>query len=208
MAKSIFRRRLILQGNRYFGSLIYFIDSKGRGCLKFTCKLKIGKAVLWRQKNGEEKVVLKNPRNKAVSLDISYKYTDSLLEIKSEEKGNLPEPVFIPVKLPPDCYLFSLRVKNLDALSIVSLKKDDIILNSPDNSSEVVLFVSFTNESGKGFIDPIYMDKSGIMVFVDIPVNHIYNKIAIAITDKNLKDQELDLTFHVPEYKDKKTIIP
>ena len=116
--------RILLSGNRLLGGLIYFVDTKGRHAIKFSFKTKVGQLSVWQQKtNSEEKTLLEGTNEEAVSLDVSYKFEDSLLEIKNEIPGREPHRRFIKLPLPMETFLFSLRVRNWKTLPTVSLNK-------------------------------------------------------------------------------------
>lgn len=201
MARPVINRRILLPGNRRFGSLLYFVDAQGRGCLKITCKVPIGSATLWRKNAGSDEREMLEEEPPQLTLDISYKYADSLLEIKREYGAEKPKRTFSNFPLPPKGYLFQLKIKNWHKLPIADPQEGDILLEAPAEGEQLAIFFSLPGEDGKGFVDPEYLDTAGLMVRVEIPEAAPRDVIFIGTTVDELQPQEEDLTYRVIEFK-------
>ena len=75
----------LLIGNKFLGSLLYFKDASGRGCLKLSFKNKIADFVV----GSDVPTTLPAPAmlTDPITLDVSYKFEDSLLEVKKMLNG-------------------------------------------------------------------------------------------------------------------------
>jgi len=198
VAQPILNRRLLI-GNKWLGSVLYFLDSKKRAHLKVTVKTKIGGANLWRLDIASgEKTSLMEPDSEYVSLDISYKYEDSLIEIKQEKSAQKTKRKFVKIPLPVVVYLFTLKIKDWQYCSTVAVQESDIIITTKGETG-IVIFFSFPSEDGKAFVDPKYIGKTGRLIPIDLPTSPPRNKLLIGFTEEDLSTQDEDLTFQVPE---------
>ena len=82
--KNIIKSHLLIK-NKFLGALLYFKDKKDRGCLKLSFKNKITNFVKYSDVSTimPTQLELKN----AISLDISYKFVDNILELKKVIDG-------------------------------------------------------------------------------------------------------------------------
>jgi hypothetical protein len=201
MSKPIQKTQIILEGNKLLGSLLYFQDSKGRPCLKLSFKNKIAPAKLWAidKSTGAKKDLKDTPDEH--SLDISYKFTDSVLEIKSEIPGTKPSGTFIDVPLPPLSYLFLIRIKDWHDLSEVIPEKNHLLLTPPTNASQIAVFFSFTGTDGKPFLDPEYNTEFGRTIIFNIPHPAPLDKLWIGIVEDKEHNEPYNLLIKVAKFK-------
>jgi len=163
MSNEIKSHRLI--GNKYLGSLLYFKDAQGRGCLKLSFKNKI--ADMTRGTDVPTTLPVPAKRTDPTTLDISYKFQDSLLEVKEIVNGKT-ERAFYKVMLPMSGVLFMIRIKDWQALDDDQPKPSPLVLTPPTNTNSVVVIFSFLGENGLPFTAGGYKPVEG-MGTIDLP---------------------------------------
>jgi hypothetical protein len=199
--KIIFKKRLYLQGNRLLGSLIYFLDSKDRPCLKISFKNKVGGAKMWsKDRFTDTETELANDFQD-LSLDVSYKFQDGLLELKREVPGNKPERKFLLVPQPPTSYLFLVRINDLEILNIATLAEDHLVLEPPVTTKQVAVFFSFAGADGRPLLPDEYANDYGKSIIQEIPHEKPYDKIWIGIVEDTPHTYPFNLLIKIPEYK-------
>jgi hypothetical protein len=160
------RKSHLLVGNKFLGSLLYFKDVQGRGCLKFSFKNKIADLVRGTDLPTNLPVPIK--RTDPTTLDVSYKFDDSLLEVKEVVNGKT-ERAFYKVPLPIANVLFMIRIKNWQELDDDQPKPHPLVLTPPTSTNSIVVIFSFLGENGLPFANG-YQPPQG-MGTVDIPEN-------------------------------------
>ena len=146
-------------GNKFLGSLLYFKDASGRGCLKLSFKNKIAGF----NKGTDVPTTLPVPAQSSdpVSLDVSYKFPDSLLEVKKIVKGKT-EREFYKVSLPVSDLLFMIRIKDWHLLDDDQPEPNPLVLTSPNGSSSVAVIFSFLGQNGLPFVPTGYECPQGM----------------------------------------------
>lgn len=140
----------LLIGNKYLGSLLYFKDAQGRGCLKLSFKNKV--ADLARGTDVPTTLPAPLKRTEPTALDISYKFLDSKLEVK-EIVNSKTLRSFYDVPLPISSVLFMIRLKDWCTLDDDQPKPNPLVLKPPVNTNSVVIIFSFLGENGLPFTD-------------------------------------------------------
>ncbi len=138
----------LLISNKYLGSLLYFKDAQGRGCLKLSFKNKVADLVIGTDVPTTLPVPLK--RTNPTTLDISYKFPDSKLEVKEVVNGKTMR-TFRDVSLPISSVLFMIRLKDWRTLDDDQPKPNPLVLTPPTNTNSVVVIFSFLGENGLPF---------------------------------------------------------
>lgn len=153
----------LLIGNKYLGSLLYFKDKDGRGCLKLSFKNKIADFV----KGTDMPTTLPVPvkLTDPVSLDVSYKFQDSLLEVKKIVNGKT-EREFYRVSLPIQTCLFLIRIKDWHQLDDAPQSSSPLVLTPPSSGNSVAVVFSFLGENGQPIAPKEY---NCLMGTIDLP---------------------------------------
>lgn len=199
MTKVLKKCRIILGEDHLLGSLIYFLDKKGRPAIKFSFKLKVGSLGAWQESaETNERVPLKLKPHGVVSLDASYKFDDSLLEIKREEPGNKPHQDFIKIPMPMEMYLFGLRVKNWQKLPRVEMNKNALILQPPIAGGNIYIIISFEGENGLPFADELFNKEQGVMAVATLPRDSYPKRVFVGVSGDPDNTEELDLVIRIP----------
>ncbi len=157
MKKKI-KSHLLIQ-DKFLGALLYFKDVDGRGCLKLSFKNKIMGFV----KGTDVPTTLPVPikLDRPMSLDVSYKFPDSLLEVKKIIDGE-KQPEFYDVTLPISNCLFFIRIKNWHSLDDAKPSKSPLVLTPPVRSDSVAIIFSFLGENGLPFVPMGYVGPNGM----------------------------------------------
>ena len=154
----------LLIGNKCLGSLLYFKDAQERGCLKLSFKNKIADLTKGTDIPTTLPVPLK--RTDLTTLDISYKFNDSLLEVKEIVNHKIHRS-FYSVPLPISSALFMIRIKDWRTLDDDQPKPNPLVLTPPKNIASVVVIFSFLGENGLPFANG-YQPAEG-MGKIDLP---------------------------------------
>lgn len=189
MSKEIKSRLLI--GNRLLGSLLYFKDAEGRGCLKLQFKNKLGELVKYSATPTTMPALLKSDQSE--SLDISYKFPDSLMEIKRVSATGTQRE-FHKVEFPVSTCLFVLRVKDYTVLNEVEVDDNALVLMPPDDGVSVAVIFSFLGADGNPFKPPKYdCEQMGV---IDLPEAGLKKfSIGIAADHGNSEPNDLAIEF-------------
>lgn len=155
----------LLIGNKYLGSLLYFKDAQGRGCLKLSFKNKV--ADLTRGTDVPTSLPVPIKRTDPTTLDISYKFEDNLLEVKETVNDKI-ERSFYKVPIPVTGVLFMIRIKDWQTLDDDKPKPSPLALTPPTNTSSVAVIFSFLGENGLPFTAGGYQPVEG-MGTIDLP---------------------------------------
>ncbi len=140
-------------GNKFLGSLLYFKDKSGRGSLKLSFKNKIGGFV--KGTNIPTTLPVLTKLNSPLSLEISYKFPDSLLEVK-KIVGKKIEREFYHVPLPISAILFMIRIKDWQLLDKDNVSTNQLVLIPPDSTNSVAIIFSFLRSNGLPFMPTGY----------------------------------------------------
>jgi hypothetical protein len=204
MNKILLKKYLFLEGNRLLGALIFYEDSEGRPCLKLSIEHKIGQGDLWVEELKTEKQKSFLPTTpQEMSGDISYKFADNLLEIKTQVPGERPRPVMTEVPTPPKDYLFAIRLKDWEHLPIGLPDKDALILAPLWSCKEIVIFCSFAGVEGKPFMPEQGLMKNieGRIFIVDLPLAQPYDKIWIGVGEDSGNRERHSMTIKAQNYR-------
>lgn len=202
MAKPIKKTRFILPGNRALGSLLYFKDRDQRYCLKLSFKNKVSPTRIWKENLESKEITNSIDSQISQSIDISYKFVDSILEIKTESIGNKPTPRFIKVPNPPQSNLFFIRIKDWQGLEEVKVKEEDLLLEPPTPFKSIAVIFSFSSQIHKPFMAAEYAKNiNGRTKCYEIPFqNFPYDKLWVGITEDSQPEIEFNLAIKVPVY--------
>lgn len=161
MSKKIKSHLLI--NNKFLASLLYFKDKNGRGCLKLSFKNKIADFVKGTDVPTTLPVLsrLTNP----ITLDISYKFVDNLLEVKKIVNSKT-EREFYKVPLPIQTCLFLIRIKDWQQLDDAPQSSSPLVLTPPSTGNSVVVVFSFLSGNGQSIAPKEY---NCIMGTIDLP---------------------------------------
>jgi hypothetical protein len=153
----------LLIGNKFLGSLLYFKDAQGRGCLKLSFKNKIADFVV----GSDVPTTLPAPAmlTSPITLDVSYKFADSLLEVKKMVNGK-PDRAFYKITLPVTTCLFLIRIKDWHALDDATPSKSPLVLTPPSSGNSVAIVFSFLGANGQPIAPKEY---NTLMGTVDLP---------------------------------------
>ncbi len=119
-------------------------------------------------------------RTDPTTLDISYKFPDSLLEVKEIVNGKT-ERAFYDVPLPISGILFMIRIKDWQVLDDDQPKPNPLVLTPPTNTNSVVIMFSFLGENGLPFTAGGYQPAEG-MGMIDLPESPL-NKFCIGLAE-------------------------
>ena len=192
MAHKIKSRLLI--GNKYLGSLIYFKDADGRGCLKLSFKNKIADFNV----GSDVPTILPAPAKLTdpITLDVSYKFQDSLLEVKKMVNGT-PDPAFYKITLPVTTCLFLIRIKDWRLLDDATPSKSPLVLTPPSQSNSVAVIFSFLGANGQPIAPKEY---STIMGTIDLPEDPL-KTFCIGIADDPTNNDPNGFLLQIPFLK-------
>lgn len=177
MTKQKIKSHLLI-GDKFLGSLLYFKDKSNRGCLKLSFKNKIADFVKYTDIPTTKPVPLKldNP----ISLDISYKFEDNLLEIK-KVVNKIVEREFHKMPIPVSTCLFIIRIKDWSLLDCDNKKTNSsLVLEPPSQNKSAAIVFSFFGINGK----PITHDYPCNMGIIDLPENDL-KQFGIGIAEDN-----------------------
>ncbi len=190
--KKIIKSHLLIH-NKFLGALLYFKDKDSRGCLKLSFKNKVGGFVKGTDVPAKLPVPLKI--GSPISLDVSYKFQDSLLEVKKVVNGK-EQPEFYDVPLPISNCLFIIKLKNWHTLDDAKLSKCSLVLTPTNQSKDVAVIFSFLGDNGLPFMPQGYYCPMG-MATIDLP-EHPLNKMCIGIADDANNTEANDFNIYIP----------
>ena len=154
------------------------------------------------RKTSKEKSFLPE-QGKAMSGDVSYKFADHLLEVKTQIPGEPPRPLMTEVPTPPGNYLFMIRVKDWSHLPVEEPGQDALVLTPAWPCKEVVIFVSFAGSDGKPFMpeDGVMKEREGRTIILDLPLPVPYDKVWIGIGEDAGNNERYPFTIKAPNYR-------
>lgn len=203
MGNIFMKKRLFLEGNHLLGALLFYEDAEKRPCLKFSIQHKM-EGDLWVQdrKSGREKSFLED-KTQARSSDISYKFSDNLLEVKTQVPGERPRPLMTEVPTPPQNYLFLVRVRDWEHLPVEVPDTDALVLAPPWSCKEVVIFVSFAGIEGKPFMPErgVMKEVEGRTIVIELPLTPPYDRVWIGVGEDSGNTERYPLTVKAPNYR-------
>jgi hypothetical protein len=178
------KSHLLIQ-DKFLGALFYTSDKEGRGYLKLSFKNKIAGF----NKGTDIPTTLPVPVkiDEPIGLDVSYKFQDSLLEVKKVVSGKI-QPEFYLVPLPVTNCLFIIRIKDWHLLDTAQNPESPLVL-TPPNSNGVAIVFSFLGANGLPFKPEGYDFPMGIGM-IDLPETPL-NKFCIGIAE-DTKNTEAD----------------
>ncbi len=201
MSKFIHKARVVLEGGKLVGSFLFFNDAAGRPCFKFSLKPKLGAAeVSFEDKNTGERTKLTVAPPPEMSVDVSYKFDDRLLELKRQEPGKSPERHFIKTPEVPIAYLFSVRIKNCELLPVIPVEPGMFELKPPISAEKVAVIFSFVGEEGRPFMIDEYLKAEGRTIIIDLPNNPPFDKLYVGVVGESENNEPYDLTIKAPNY--------
>lgn len=177
------------------GTLLYFQDRANRGCLKLSFKNKIDGFVKMTDVPTTMPVPVK--LTDPMGLDISYKFQDSLLEVKKIIGGKI-EREFYKIPLPISNYLFIVRIKDWHLLDDAEVSDSPLTLTPPDDS--VAITFSFCGENCLPFQAPQYHCTAG-MGTISLPESPL-NQLCIGIAEDVNPDIINDFNLMIPYPKE------
>ena len=139
----------LLIENRILGSLVYFTDKEGRGCLKLSFKNKIADFVIGT--NVPTSLPAPLALTTPITLDLSYKFQDHLLEVK-KMIDKKPQPNFFNVPSPFKSWLFTIKLRDWHLLEIYKKKpRSPLHLTPPSANPSIIVIFSFLGAEGSPF---------------------------------------------------------
>lgn len=191
MAKQKIKSHLLIE-DKFLGSVLYFKDKSNRGCLKFSFKNKIADFIKYTDIPTTKPVPLK--LDTPINLDISYKFEDSLLEIKKiiDKKE---EREFYKMPLPVSTSLFIIRIKDWSLLDTDDKKSHSpLVLTPPSKNNSVAIIFSFFDVNGKPITQSEYPCTMGI---IDLPESNL-NKLGIGISEDKDNNEINNFIIKIP----------
>lgn len=188
--KQTIKSHLLIQ-NKFLGSLLYFKDKDGRGCLKLSFKNKIAGFVKATDIPTTLPVPLK--LDGPISLDISYKFQDSLLEVKKVINGKIQRE-FYKIPLPISTCLFIIRIKDWNSLNDAQKTASPLVLTPPSGSNSVAVVFSFLGANGQPIAPKEY---NCLMGTIDLPEDPL-KTFCIGIVEDPNKDEANGFIIQIP----------
>ncbi|OGZ16508.1 MAG: hypothetical protein A3H76_04425 [Candidatus Lloydbacteria bacterium RIFCSPLOWO2_02_FULL_54_12] len=187
------KSHLLIQ-NKFLGSLLYFKDRDGRGCLKLSFKNKIAGFV----KGTAVPTTLPVPLKLAdpISLDVSYKFQDSLLQVKKIVNGKT-EREFYKIPLPVSTCLFIIRIKDWHLLDDAKLSNSPLVLTPPSLSNSVAIVFSFLGANGQPIAPREY---NCLMGTIDLPEDPL-KTFCVGITEDPNNNESNGFIIQIPFLK-------
>jgi len=173
--KDVIKSHLLVQ-DRFIAALLYFKDKNGRGHLKLSFKNKLQGFT----KGTDLRTTLPVPAklNIPIGIDVSYKFLDSLLEVKKIVDHKI-EREFYDVVLPIQTCLFVVKIKDWKSLDISTAAKNPLILDPPTDDKGIAVVFSFLNNEGRPVTPKEY---SSLMGVIDLPETFPMNKFCIGVS--------------------------
>lgn len=183
----------LLIGNKYLGTLLYFEDAQGRGCLKLSFKNKIADFNV----GSTVPTTLPAPPRETdpITLDVSYKFQDSLLEVKKVVNGKPdPDRAFYNVTLPVTTCLFLIRIKDWHLLDDATPTASPLVLTPPSGGNSVAIVFSFLGADGHPIAPKEY---NTLMGTIDLPEDPLKTFCIGIAEDPNNTDPN-GFAIHIP----------
>jgi hypothetical protein len=171
------KSHLLIQ-DKFLGALLYLKDKKGRGYLKLSFKNKIEGFI----KGTNISTTLPVPArlDQPISLDVSYKFPDNLLEVKKIVNGKI-KPEFYKAPMPIESCLFIIKLKDWQQLDTATQPENPLVLTPPSQSGRIAIVFSFLGTNGQPYKPEEYDFPQGMGV-IDIPENPL-DKFCIGIAE-------------------------
>lgn len=192
-SQSSIKSHLLIQ-DKFLGALLYLKDSKCRGYIKLSFMNKIGGFVKGTDIPTTMPVPVK--LDEPMRLDVSYKFQDSLLEVKKIIKGKV-EPEFYKIPLPVKDCLFIIKIKDWKLLDTAQNAECPLILTPPEGSSSVAIIFSFLGENGPPYKPQEYDCDMGVIDVPESPLNKFC--IGIAKDSNNTSSNGFELCIPFPK---------
>ena len=190
MKKDTIKSHLLI-GHKFLGTLLYLKDKDGRGCLKLSFKNKIADFVKGTDVPTMKPVPVK--LNNLIQLDISYKFQDSLLEVKKIINGK-PEREFYKIPVPISTSLFILQIKDWHLLDNTEPSILPLVLTPPNQCNSVAIVFSFLGADGQPIAPKEYSSPMGT---IDLPENSL-NKFCIGIAEDKSNNETNNFILKLP----------
>ena len=180
--------------NNFLGSLLYFKDKDNRGHLKLSFKNKIADFI----KGTDISTSLPVPAKltSPISLDVSYKFQDSLFEVKKIINGKV-EREFYKIPLPISTCLFIIKIKDWHLLDDAEPSNIPLILKAPESTKSVAIVFSFLGANGLPVAPKEY---DCLMGTIDIPEDPL-KTFCIGIAEDRNPDDSLGFIIKIPFQK-------
>lgn len=178
--------------DKYLGTLFHTKDALGRGYLKLSFKNKIAGFVKGTDIPTTLPVLAK--LTDPLTLDVSYKFEDSLLEVKKTVNGKT-EREFYKIPLPVSNCLFFIRIKDWNSLDDAKTSSSPLVLTPPNQSGSVVIIFSFLGENGLPFVPPQFSIEG--MHTIDVPENPL-STFCIGIGEDPNNTSANGFEIHIP----------
>ncbi|HUX35551.1 MAG TPA: hypothetical protein VMV71_00795 [Candidatus Paceibacterota bacterium] len=183
----------LLIGNKFLGALVYFKDAQGRGALKLSFKNKF----MGFNRGSDVMTTLPVPLKATtpVSLDLSYKFLDSILELKKMDNGKI-EPEFYDVPIPISQCLFFLRIRDWRSqLEDDSPSKNPLVLTPPSEGKDAAVVFSFLAPNGR---PPVPRGYECLMATITLPENPLNTFCIGVLNDANPNPNPNDFAIYIP----------
>lgn len=181
----------LLMGNKYLGTLLYFKDADGRGCLKLSFKNKIAD---FNVGSGVPTTLPALPKEtEPITLDVSYKFNDSLLEVKKMVNGK-PDRAFYKITLPVTTHLFLIRIKDWHLLDDAAPSTNPLVLTPPGTGISVAILFSFLGANGQPIAPKEYNTMMGT---IDVPEDPL-KTFCIGIADDPTNNDPNGFLLQIP----------
>jgi len=131
--------------------------------------------------------------NNLIQLDISYKFKDSLLEVK-KIIGGKPEREFYKIPVPVSTSLFILQIKNWHLLDDAEPSISLLVLTPPSQCNGVAIVFSFLGANGNPIAPKEYSSPMGT---IDLPESGL-NKFCIGIVEDKNNNEANSLIIKLP----------
>ena len=181
----------LLIHDRFLGALLYLKDKKGRGYLKLSFKNKIDGFVKGTDIPTNLPVPIK--LDQPINLDVSYKFQDSLLEVKKVVGGKI-QPEFYKIPIPIENCLFIIKIKDWHILDIAQQPDRPLVLTPPNGSRSVAIIFTFLGQNGLPFKPKEYDCLMGV---VDLPEKPL-DKLCIGIADDPTNTSVNNFEIYIP----------
>lgn len=191
MSKKIKSHLLI--GNKFLGSLLYFKDASGRGCLKLSFKNKIADFVVYTDVLTTLPTPLK--LTDPITLDVSYKFQDALLEVKKVVNGK-PDRTFYKTPHPISNLLFMIRIKDWHLLDDDQQSDSPLVLTPLSTGDSVAIIFSFLGDNGLPFVPAGYVCPMG-MGTIDLPEDPL-KKFCIGLAPDPTNNNKNGFSIQIP----------
>lgn len=180
--------------NKFLGSLLYFKDAKNRGHLKLSFKNKIADFV----KGTDIPTTLPVPLklSEPISLDVSYKFQDGLLEVKKIVNGKTQRE-FYKIPLPVSTCLFLIQIKDWHNLDDAQPSRCPLILTPPSSTNKIAIVFSFLGTNGQPIAPKEY---NCLMGTIDIPEPGL-KTFCIGIAEDPNNNEHQDFLIKIPFQK-------